>query len=109
MLLKESIEEGQDNIFKDLDVSNPTEKQLKAKVALKVNSIIAHRHLKQNGAASLLGLTQNKISDLHRGKLRGFSLAKLFEILNKLDRDIEIKIKLKAKSKQKGVTQLIYK
>jgi len=108
MTSKESVTEGKNNVFEDLEVLNPIESEIKVEVALKIMSIISHRHLKQEEAASILGLTQNKISNLKRGKLKGFSLAKLFEILNKLDRNIEIRIKTKSRSQETGVTELVY-
>lgn len=100
-------ENGSENIFDDLGVSEPKEKLLKIKLIMAINSIISHRHLTQIEAAELLGLTQNKISDLHRGRLRGFSIEKLFTLLNKLNRDIDIRIKRVSKSHSQGHIQLI--
>ncbi len=100
-------EEGSDNIFEDLGVSQPEEKLLKTKLVFAINSIIGHRHLTQVEAAEILGLTQNKISDLHRGKLKGFSVEKLFVILNRLNRDIDIRIKRAPKSRVLGEIHLV--
>ncbi len=91
--------EGSENIFEDLEVSQPEEKLLKTKLVFAINSIIGHRHLTQVEAADILSLTQNKISDLHRGKLKGFSVEKLFVTLNRLNRDIDIRIKRTPKSR----------
>ncbi len=100
-------EEGSGNIFEDLDVTNSEEKLLKTKLVLSINSIIIHRHLTQIEAAELLGLTQNKISDLHRGKIKGFSVEKLFMILNRLNRDIDIRIKRMPKTHTQGKIHLV--
>jgi predicted XRE-type DNA-binding protein len=104
---KIEFEEGSENIFEDLGVSQPEEKLLKAKLVMAINSIVDHRHLTQVEAAELLGLTQNKISDLHRGKLKGFSVEKLFVILNRLNRDIDIRIKRAPRSRVLGEVRLV--
>jgi predicted XRE-type DNA-binding protein len=104
---KIKVEEGSENIFEDLGVAQPEEKLLKAKLVIAINSIIAKRHLTQVEAAEVLGLTQNKISDLHRGKLKGFSIEKLFILLNRLNRDIDIRIKPAPKSRVHGEIHLV--
>jgi hypothetical protein len=53
-------------------------------------------------AAELLGIDQPKISALHKGKLSGFSLERLFKFLNILGQDIIIKVatsKMRTKKK----------
>lgn len=107
MSLKENITKAKDNLFEDLDVSNSSEKYIKAKIALKINTIMASKPLTQQQIAIQLGLTQNKISNLRRGKLHGFSLSKLLEILTHLDRDVEIIIKPKSHVNKKGIIHLV--
>lgn len=84
------IEVGCGNVFADLGLEDAPELKLKAAVVGQINSILRHRSLTQVQASELLGLTQPKISALKNGKLRGFSLEKLLEIMLKLDRDVEI-------------------
>ena len=83
------------NVFADLGSNNPEELKLKAKIAASVNSIIKHRHITQAQAASVLGVSQPQVSDLKKGKLKHFSVERLFDLLNALDRDVEIIIKKK--------------
>ncbi|GAW37468.1 hypothetical protein RA2_04551 [Roseovarius sp. A-2] len=84
------IEAGSGNVFADLGLEDAPELKLKAAIVGQINSILNHRHLTQVQASGILGLSQPKISALKNGKLRGFSLEKLLEIMVKLDRDVEI-------------------
>jgi predicted XRE-type DNA-binding protein len=84
------IEAGSGNVFADLGLEDAPELKLKAAIVGQINSILRHRHLTQVQAAELLELPQPKISALKNGKLRGFSLEKLLNIMVKLDRDVEI-------------------
>ncbi|MCZ4260872.1 helix-turn-helix transcriptional regulator [Limimaricola sp. G21655-S1] len=84
------IEVGSGNVFADLGLDDAPELKLKAAIVGQINSILHHRHLTQVQASELLGLPQPKISALRNGKLHGFALEKLLEIMMKLDRDVEI-------------------
>lgn len=48
--------------------------------------------MKQSEIAPLLGLEQPKVSYLMRGRLSGFSVERLFDILNRLGHNIEVHI-----------------
>ena len=91
------IEVGSANVFADLGLEDAPELKLKAAIVGQINSILSHRNLTQVQASDLLGLPQPKISALKNGKLRGFSLEKLLEIMVKLDRDVEIGFKKTSK------------
>jgi predicted XRE-type DNA-binding protein len=69
-------------------ISEP--RDTKTRLAALVNDSIAVRHLGQAEAAKLLGLTQPKVSALANGKLSGFSVEKLMELLTKLGAEVEI-------------------
>jgi predicted XRE-type DNA-binding protein len=84
------IEVGSGNVFADLGLEDAPGLKLKAAIVGQINSILRHRHLTQVQAAKLLDLPQPKISALKNGKLRGFSLEKLLDMMVKLDRDVEI-------------------
>jgi len=59
---------------------------------LAISDLIAARKLTQLEAASLLGMTQPKISALLRGQFRGISEAKMMSALARLGRDIHIMV-----------------
>ncbi len=95
------VSKSSGNVFADLDCKNPEELKLKAKIATSINSIVKHRHIAQAQAAKVLGITQPQVSDLKKGKLKHFSVERLFDLLNALDRDVEIVIKKKSAHTQR--------
>ena len=88
------------NVFADLGLPDAEELLAKSTIAMKINQIIEKRHLSQTQAAALLGIPQPKVSMIQHGKLRGFSLEKLCNLLTLLGRDVDIVIR---ESKQGGV------
>jgi predicted XRE-type DNA-binding protein len=87
------------NVFADLGVAEPAEALAKAELAPKIGEIVAKRHLTQAAAAELLGIDQPKVSALVRGNLTGFSIERLFRLLNALDRDVEIVVKRRPRTR----------
>lgn len=81
------------NIFEDLGDPDADEKFAKMELAYKINALIEERRLTQQDAAKILGITQPQVSLLSRGRLSGFSLEKLFRLLNRLDREVEIVVR----------------
>jgi predicted XRE-type DNA-binding protein len=92
------VTESSGNVFADIGVANPKEALAKAKLAARICQLIAERELDQKQAAALLHLDQPKISALMHGKLRGFSLERLFRLLELLDQEIKIHVQ----SRQRG-------
>lgn len=81
------------NVFADLEIAEPEKHLAKVKLAYQINEIIKKRDLKQLQAAKLLEIDQPKISALSCGRLDDFSIERLINFLNKLDRDVEIVVK----------------
>jgi predicted XRE-type DNA-binding protein len=84
------IERGTSNVFADLGLSDPSERQTKIRLALAINRIIKDQRLKQIDAARLLGVPQPKVSALVNYRLDGFSVEKLMDFIVALGRDVEI-------------------
>lgn len=80
------------NIFKDLGFQNPDEELAKVKLASKINRLIADRGLSQKEAASFFGISSSKMSALRNGRLKNFTIDKLFLFLGKLDHQVEIRV-----------------
>jgi len=95
------IEQGGGNVYADLGVEQADEMLVKARLASKIGEIIKHRHLSQQQAAEILGMTQPKLSNMLRGRFRGISEAKMMECLARLGRDVQIVVSL-ARDKQHG-------
>ena len=92
---KITIEASSGNVFADLGLYNPEERLAKAKLAMQISKIIDARGLTQVEAAEVLKINQPKISDLLRGRLKGFSTERLFRFLNLLGQDVNIVIREK--------------
>jgi len=92
---KIEYEKSSGNVFADLDLPNPEERKTKVWLSVLINRILEERNLTQAQAASLLGITQPKISALRNCKLEGFSVARLMEFATALDYDVIIELRPK--------------
>ena len=91
-MAKVRAQRGSDNVFKDLGFPNPEEALLKADLVVLITRRVRSRGISQTEAGAVLGIPQSKVSDLLRGKLRGFSVERLLGFLMKLGNDIEISV-----------------
>lgn len=83
---------GGANVFADLGLPEVDARLLKAQLALKIRQFIDQKGMTQAEVAPFLGLDQPKVSNLMRGRLAGFSVERLFGILNRLGRNVEVRI-----------------
>ena len=90
-----NITRGTANVFTDLGLTDPAERQTKTRLALAINRIIKDQGLKQVDAARLLGVPQPKVSALVNYRLDGFSVEKLMDFAVALGRDVEIIVRPK--------------
>ena len=102
------IEQGSGNVYADLQLPDAQTMYIKAQLAGQIGNIVRHRHLTQQQAADILGITQPKLSGLLRGQFRGISEAKLIECLNRLGRDVEIVVRKAPRSHPQGQTQVVF-
>ena len=88
---KESeIRIGYGNVFADLGLPNPEERQLKAYLIMKIEQAISSDRLTKKQAAQKLGLSQHDLAELLEGALSGYSVNQLIYYLNCLGRDVEL-------------------
>lgn len=73
---------GSGNIYKDLNLPDSAERLAKAKLAMRMEEIIADRKLNEEEVAKILGINQLKVSALLNGRLSSFSIEKLIHFLN---------------------------
>jgi len=97
-----TITRGSTNVFEDLGYPDAAERQAKLRLAYALNQVVEQRGLTQTAAATLLGLSQPKVSALQNYKLAGFSVERLMNLLTALDQDIEIVIHRKSRSRKGG-------
>ena len=94
-----AITRGTKNVFADLGYPDAVERQAKLRLAHALNQVLEQRELTQTAAATVLGLTQPKVSALRHYKLSGFSVERLMTLLTVLDQDVELVIKRKPRSR----------
>jgi predicted XRE-type DNA-binding protein len=88
------IERSSGNVFRDLGFG-PKEAEslrLRAELMLELRRLIETRKLTQRSAASLLGVTQPRISDLNRGKIDLFSIDALVNMLARAGMRIQLRV-----------------
>ena len=88
-----AITRGSGNVFADLGLPDPGERQTKTRLALAINRLIKGQNLKQAEAALLLVVPQPKVSALVNYRLDGFSVEKLMDFIVALGRDVEIVVR----------------
>jgi predicted XRE-type DNA-binding protein len=87
-----AVERGSGNVFEDIGLAQSAELLAKSEIAARIAAIVEKRGLTQAKAAEILGIDQPSVSDLVRGRLRGFSSDRLFRFLNALGQDVRIVI-----------------
>lgn len=95
------------NVFEDLGVPESAEALVKAELAAKITELIEKRRLTQIEAAKVLGIDQPTVSDLTRGRLRGFSSDRLFRFLNSLGSDVEIVIRSRRRASSRPSIRVV--
>src|SRR5215212_7383180 len=96
------ITRGSMNIFEDLGYPDAAERQAKLRLAYALNQVLEERGLTQAASASLLSLSQPKVSALRNYKLAGFSVERLMNLLPTLAKDIDIVIRRNPRSRRAG-------
>jgi len=90
------------NIYADLGLSNPEERQTKAELTRQIDAILTERKLTQRAAAAILGIPQPKVSNLLNGRLSGFSVERLMQFLTALNRNVQIVLTPTVDAEQRG-------
>lgn len=93
---------GSDNVFADLGVPDPELALLKAQVAIAIERAIDRKGLTQRAAGEILGIPASKVSNIVCGRVRGYSLDRLFTYLKKLDVDIQVRMKVKPRRREEA-------
>jgi len=99
-----TVEESSGNVFADLGHANAPQALAKSELARFIAHALTRRSLTQRQAAELLGIDQPKVSNILRGRLRGFSITRLITYLMALNHDVEIVVHAPAPRKRKPGT-----
>lgn len=101
------VEVGSGNVFADLGLPDAEELLLKAKLVFEISQLIEKKGLTQAAVAKRTGLDQPKVSRLLNGHLSGFSVDRLFAILNRLGHSVEVRISAKERAPEKSHTRVM--
>lgn len=97
------MEVGSGNIFADLGLPDAEEMLLKSQIVVTLHRLIKARKLTQTEAAKRIGIGQPDLSNVLRGRFRGYSAERLMRMLTAFDQDIEITVRpRRGKSKDGG-------
>ena len=88
-----NVESGSGNVFVDLKLPDPDERQLRVQLAVRLNDLLAAEGLTQAAAAKRMGIAQPHVSELKHYKLGRFSSERLLHYITLLNRDVEIFIR----------------
>jgi len=102
----EMVDVGSGDVLVDLGFPDADERKLRVQLAMRLNELIADRHLTQARVAELFGIPQPHVSELKNYKLNRFSSERLLHFVTLLDRDVEIIIRPKAEGHASGVVSV---
>jgi predicted XRE-type DNA-binding protein len=83
------------NVFADLELANPDEELLKAKLVREIRGIIKQRKLTQTNAAVMLGLKRPDVSALVTGRVGKFSIDRLVRCVDRLGYEVDLVVRQK--------------
>ena len=92
------------SVYAHLGYKDPEEMETKANLTIEISKAIKNKKITQTNAAKILGISQPKLSELLRGRFRGYSVARLMHFLNKLGEDVDIVVSTKPKTRKARVT-----
>ena len=87
------VEVGSGNVFADLGLPDAEEMLLKSQIVMELHRLIKQRILTQTAAAKLIGIGQPDLSNVLRGRFRGYSAERLMRMLTAFDRDVVISVR----------------
>ena len=103
----DAVDVGSGNVFADLGLPDPEERQLRVQLAIRLNDLLKAEGLTQAAAAKRLGIAQPHISELKNYKLSRFSSERLLHCITLLNRDVEIFIRPRASTETMGAGSMM--
>lgn len=79
------VEMSSGNVFADLGLPNPEERQMKSLLAIQIRESIEQQGLTQTQAAQRIGLSEQEMAAIFRSRLSELSLDQLFRCLTRLE------------------------
>jgi predicted XRE-type DNA-binding protein len=85
---------GSGNVFADLGMKNPEQRQLRAILAAEIGKTLAVEKLTVRAAEKITGVAAADFSRIRQAKLKGFTIDRLMTILDRLDRDVQVSVSI---------------
>ncbi len=80
-----TVHEGTANVFADMGLSDPQERQAKALLAIHIEQAMNKAGFNHAAAAERMGLSPDDLARIISGRLRAFTIVRLAECLAALD------------------------
>jgi predicted XRE-type DNA-binding protein len=93
---------GSGNVFADLGLPDAEEMLVKSQIVVRLHDAIKSRKLTQTAAAKVIGIAQSDLSNVLRGRFRGYSTERLLRMLTAFGRDIDIVVRTPKRRKSAG-------
>lgn len=87
------VRRGSGNVYADLGLPDAEKLKIKTGLVIEIRKAMRSLGLTQQEAASRMGITQPKVSDMMRGDFSNLSERKLMDCLTRLGYDIEISVR----------------
>jgi predicted XRE-type DNA-binding protein len=94
------------NIYADLGLPDADAHQFKAHVVMLIASVMQRHKLTQTEAARRMGIKQPDLSNILRGRFRGYSLERLLACARAIGIDFEIRAKPSTDAAHEGRLEL---
>ena len=83
---------GSGNVYADLGIKNPEQRQLRAILAAEIGKTRADEKLTVRAAEKITGVAAADFSRIRQAKLKGFTIDRLMTILDRLGRDVQVSV-----------------
>lgn len=104
---KTEFHESSGNVFADLGLPDAEEMLLKSQIVVELHRAIKQRKLTQTAAAKHIGIAQPDLSNILRGRFRGYSVERLMRMLTTFGQDIDIVVRAQRSSRKAGRIRLL--
>lgn len=91
---------GTESVYAQLGFKNCKEMETKSTLVMEIGKAIKKKKLTQIQAATRIGISQPKLSELLNGHFRGYSVERLIYFLNELGQDVDIIVKSKPRNRK---------
>ena len=85
------VEMSSGNVFADLGLPDPEERQMKSLLAIQIRELIEQQGLTPAQAALHVGFSEEEMAAIFRSRLSALSLGQLFRCLTRLGRSVEVR------------------